>query len=57
MVIVEARSEDLSLIREWVDAGRLKPVIQAVYPLERIGEAHAQQETKHTRGKLVIRID
>ncbi|MGD9330155.1 MAG: NAD(P)-dependent alcohol dehydrogenase [Desulfobacterales bacterium] len=57
MVIVEARREDLSQIRGWVDAGRLKAVIHAVYPLERIAEAHAQQETKHTRGKLVIRID
>lgn len=57
MVIVESRREDLAQIREWIDAGQLKPVIHAVYPLDRIAEAHAQQETKHTRGKLVITID
>jgi NADPH:quinone reductase-like Zn-dependent oxidoreductase len=57
LVIVAARREDLDQIRGWVEAGQLSPVIHAVYPLEKIGAAHAQQETKHTRGKLVIRID
>ncbi len=57
LVIVAARHEDLDQIREWVEAGKLKPIIHQIYPLARIGEAHAQQETKHTRGKLVIRID
>ena len=57
LVIVAARREDLDQIREWVEAGKLKPVIHAIYPLARIAEAHAQQETKHTRGKLVIRMD
>ena len=57
LVIVDARRDDLDQIRHWVEAGRLKPIIHATYPLEDIGDAHAQQETKHTRGKLVIRID
>jgi NADPH:quinone reductase-like Zn-dependent oxidoreductase len=57
LVIVAARREDLDQIRDWVEAGQLRPVIHATYPLEKIGAAHAQQETKHTRGKLVIRID
>ena len=57
LVVVAARRADLDQIRQWVDAGRLKPIIQEIFPLEKIGAAHAQQETKHTRGKLVIRID
>ncbi|MDJ0802601.1 MAG: NADP-dependent oxidoreductase [Desulfobacterales bacterium] len=56
LVVVAARRDDLDQIRGWVEAGLLKPVIQEVYPLENIAAAHAQQETKHTRGKLVIRI-
>jgi NADPH:quinone reductase-like Zn-dependent oxidoreductase len=56
LVIVAARRDDLDQIREWVEAGRLKPIIHATYPLEGIRDAHAQQATKHTRGKLVIRI-
>lgn len=57
LVIVAARREDLNQIRQWVETGKLNPIIYAIYPLARIAEAHAQQETKHTRGKLVIRID
>lgn len=56
LVVVKSRHTDLELIREWVAAGRLRPVIQDVYPLEKIREAHARQETKHTRGKIVISI-
>ncbi len=57
LVVVAARRDDLDQIRQWVEAGRLKPIIQEIYPLENIAAAHTQQETKHTRGKLVIRID
>ncbi len=57
LVVVAARREDLDQIRHWVEAGQLKPIIQEIYPLEKIAVAHAQKETKHTRGKLVIRID
>ena len=57
LVIVAGRRDDLDQIREWVEAGRLKPIIHATYSLEGIRDAHAQQETKHTRGKLVIRTD
>jgi NADPH:quinone reductase-like Zn-dependent oxidoreductase len=56
LVVVKSRREDFAQIADWVDAGRLKPIIHAVYPLEQIREAHAQQETKHSRGKIVIQI-
>jgi len=56
LVVVKSRHADLTLIRTWVETGQLRPVIQEVYPLAKIREAHAQQETKHTRGKIVISI-
>lgn len=56
LVIVRADRDDLTQVCQWVEAGRLKPVIQEVFPLSRIAAAHRQQETKHTRGKLVITI-
>lgn len=56
LVVVKSRSEDFAQIAAWVDEGKLKPIIHAVYPLEQIREAHAQQETKHTRGKIVVKI-
>ena len=56
-VVVKARHADLALIRDWVAAGQLQPVVQDVVPLDKIREAHTQQETKHTRGKIVVAID
>jgi NADPH:quinone reductase-like Zn-dependent oxidoreductase len=56
MVRVKSNCDDLDVIRYWVDANQLKPIIQEVYPLVRIREAHSQQETKHTRGKIIVKI-
>ncbi len=56
LVVVKSSREDLTKVREWVEAGEFKPIVHEIYPLEKIREAYAQQETKHTRGKVVIRI-
>ncbi|MGD9091598.1 MAG: NAD(P)-dependent alcohol dehydrogenase [Anaerolineales bacterium] len=56
LVMVKSSTKDLRVIRNWVDAGQLKPIIHDVYPLDKIQQAHAQQETKHTRGKVVVSI-
>ena len=56
MVVVKSRRHDLEQIRSWVAAGLLRPLFHHVYPLDKIRDAHIQQETKHTRGKIVIRI-
>jgi len=56
VVLVKSLREDLEQVRRWVETGVLRPVVHSVYPLEKIREAHVQQETKHTRGKIVIHI-
>jgi NADPH:quinone reductase-like Zn-dependent oxidoreductase len=56
VVLVKSLREDLEQIRRWVETDVLRPVVHSVYPLEKIREAHVQQETKHTRGKIVIHI-
>jgi NADPH:quinone reductase-like Zn-dependent oxidoreductase len=40
-----------------VDRGRISPVVDRVYALEQIVEAEEHVETKHTRGKVVVRLD
>ena len=57
MVIVLAERKDLELLCRWAEGGLIKPVIHDIYPLAQIADAHRQQETKHTRGKLIVRID
>lgn len=56
LVVVKAQADDLKTIANWVQDGKIKAIIHDVYSLDNIREAHAQQESKHTRGKIVIKI-
>jgi NADPH:quinone reductase-like Zn-dependent oxidoreductase len=46
----------LARLTALVDAGQLRPVISARYPLERTADAHRAIEAGHTFGKLVIDV-
>ena len=57
VVLVKPSGEDLSLLKQLFEAGRLRVVLDSVYPLEEAAEAHAHGETGHARGKIVLRVD
>jgi putative PIG3 family NAD(P)H quinone oxidoreductase len=40
----------------YVEGGRLKPVIDSVFPLERVAEAHARMESGQHVGKIVLEM-
>ncbi|HEY6307596.1 MAG TPA: NADP-dependent oxidoreductase [Candidatus Angelobacter sp.] len=56
MTHVQPRGGELEKINALVEAGKLRPVIEKVFPLEEIAEAHRVSEKGHVRGKLVVRI-
>jgi NADPH2:quinone reductase len=47
----------MSLIREWIESGKIKPVIDTVYPLSQTAEAHRHYETGRSKGRVVISIE
>ncbi len=47
-------AEDLVFIADLIDAGRVKPVIDATYPMSEAREAFRYVEEEHPRGKVVI---
>lgn len=38
----------------WIEAGRLKPVVDTRYPLEQVSEAHARMESGAHAGKILL---
>jgi len=53
---VKPRGGDLEKITGLIEAGKIRPIIEKVFPLEQIADAHRLSEAGHARGKIVIKI-
>jgi NADPH:quinone reductase-like Zn-dependent oxidoreductase len=56
MARVKPRGGDLEKLAAFMEAGKIRPVVDEIFSIEQVAEAHRRSEAGHVRGKLVVRI-
>ena len=52
----QQKAEDMRFVRDLIASGEMKPVIDRVYPLEQVREAHGYVEGGHKKGNVVLQV-
>jgi NADPH:quinone reductase-like Zn-dependent oxidoreductase len=55
-IFVQPNPAQLQELANLADAGKLRPIIEAVLPLAEASRAQEMNQTLHTQGKIVLRV-
>ncbi|MBZ4191499.1 NADP-dependent oxidoreductase [Niabella beijingensis] len=55
-IMVQSSGQDMQSLAAWLQEGRLKAKVAAVYPFEELAKAHLQVETGRTVGKVIVTL-
>jgi NADPH:quinone reductase-like Zn-dependent oxidoreductase len=55
-VIGQPNTKDLSYLKDLIEAGKIRTIIDRTYPLQEIGAAHAYSESERAVGKIAIAV-
>jgi len=56
MMMAEGNKDDLNILADLMQSGKVTPVIDRTYPLREIREAIRYLETGRARGKVIITV-
>jgi NADPH:quinone reductase-like Zn-dependent oxidoreductase len=56
MMLANLNKDDLGVLRDFMQAGKVKPVVDRTYTLNQVPEALRYLEAGHARGKVVIAV-
>ncbi|MGD1911890.1 MAG: NAD(P)-dependent alcohol dehydrogenase [Rivularia sp. (in: cyanobacteria)] len=54
-ILAQPTTADLLYLNELIETGKLRVVIDCIYPLQELATAHTYSETERAKGKIVIR--
>jgi 2-desacetyl-2-hydroxyethyl bacteriochlorophyllide A dehydrogenase len=56
LVVAQSSGQDLAYLKELIEGGKIRSVIDRTYSLEELAVAHAESEQGHVVGKLAIAV-